>query len=94
MRLGAGRVPLFGACDVSCSAAGYRRLAAQAGLTLATLRDITRHTLPTYTFLGRMMRRARVGGRAGFLGRSVLRALDLIGRAGMLRYSLLRFDRG
>jgi SAM-dependent methyltransferase len=93
MRLGIDRVPFFGACDISCSAVGYRRLAAQTGLSLATLRDITRHTLPTYAFLGRMLRRGGVGGRAGFIGHTGLRLLDLVGRTGLLRYSLLRFDR-
>lgn len=94
MRLGANRVPLFGACDVSCTATDYRRLATRVGLILTSLRDITPHTLPTYTFLGRMLRRGRLSGRAGFMAHAGLRALDLAGRARLLRYSLGRFERG
>lgn len=93
MRLGLRRVPLFGACDVSCSAAGYRRLAAAAGLKGTTRRDITRHILPTYAFLGRMMRQAEVAGRLRIVGGASLGALNLAGRTGMLSYSLLRFER-
>jgi SAM-dependent methyltransferase len=93
MRLGADRVPLFGACDVSCSAAGYRRLADQTGLALAALRDITRHTLPTYAFLGRMLGQGAGSRRAWFARQAGPKLLELIGRAGLLRYGLLRFER-
>ncbi|WP_437167876.1 class I SAM-dependent methyltransferase [Falsiroseomonas sp. E2-1-a4] len=87
------RLNLFGACDVTCSAAGYRRMAAQAGLPVTTLRDITRHTLPTYAFLGRMLARGTKRGFGQNLARSGLGMLDWVGRRGLLRYSLLRFDR-
>lgn len=93
MRLGLGHVPFFGACDVTCSAAGYRELAAQAGFRLSTLRDITRHTLPTYTFLRRMLHRGGVGGAEGLIGHAGLHLLDFVGRTRLLRYSLIRFNR-
>nr|WP_245185819.1 class I SAM-dependent methyltransferase [Falsiroseomonas frigidaquae] len=86
------RLNLFGACDVTCSAAGYRNLAAEAGLNVTTLRDITRHTLPTYAFLGRMLARGTRRGAGQRMAQGGLRLLDLVGRTGLLRYSLLRFD--
>ncbi|MGK7869427.1 class I SAM-dependent methyltransferase [Falsiroseomonas sp. E2-1-a20] len=87
------RVNLFGTCDVTCSAAGYRRLAAESGLALTTLRDITRHTLPTYAFLGRMLRASGRRGVAERWGQAGLAMLDFVGRTGLLRYSLLKFER-
>lgn len=87
------RLNLFGACDVTCSAAAYRRLAAAAGLSLTVLRDITRQTLPTYAFLGLMLQASGARGVAARWGRAGLAMLDLVGRTGLLRYSLLRFDR-
>ncbi|WP_439594966.1 class I SAM-dependent methyltransferase [Falsiroseomonas sp.] len=88
------RINLLGECDTSCTAAGYRALAARAGLRVTTLRDITRHTLPTYAFLKHLARQAG-GSRlvAGFSG-PLIGLLDFYGRSGLLKYSLLRFDRG
>lgn len=87
------RVNPFGACDVTCAAAGYRRRAARTGLALTTLRDITRHTLPTYAFLSRMLAQETRRGFGQHPGRGGLGPMDLIGRRRLLRYSLLRFDR-
>ncbi|MBU8542073.1 MULTISPECIES: class I SAM-dependent methyltransferase [Roseomonadaceae] len=87
------RVNLFGSCDVTCSAAGYRRLAAAAGLPVTVLRDITRHTLPTYAFLGQMLKASGRRGVAERWGKAGLAMLDFVGRTGLLRYSLLRFER-
>ncbi|MBU8540069.1 class I SAM-dependent methyltransferase [Falsiroseomonas tokyonensis] len=87
------RINVLGECDTSCTASGYRRLAALAGLRVATLRDITRHTLPTYAFL-KYLARHHGGSRlvAGFSG-PLIGLLDFYGRSGLLKYSLLRFDR-
>lgn len=84
---------VLGDCDVSASAATYRRLAKANGLRLTTLRDITRHTLPTYAFLRKLVGRGRGRRLAAGLSAPLVGLLDLIGRTGLLRYSLLRFDR-
>lgn len=87
-------VNLFGACDVTCTEAGYRRLAARAGLRATAFRDITRHTLPTYAFLKHLVRQTRTQGIGQAASAPLIGMLDLYARTGLLRYSLLRFDRG
>ncbi|NKC30121.1 class I SAM-dependent methyltransferase [Falsiroseomonas selenitidurans] len=88
------RINVLGECDTSCTAAGYRALAARAGLRVTTLRDITRHTLPTYAFLKHLAQQS--GGSRLVRGFSapLIGLLDFYGRSGLLKYSLLRFDRG
>ncbi len=83
------RFNMLGECDTSCTAAQYRRLAEEAGLSLAVLRDVTRNTLPTYPFLSRLVG----GGALGRLSRTLVFVMDFTGRRGLLRYSLLRFDK-
>jgi ubiquinone/menaquinone biosynthesis C-methylase UbiE len=86
-------INLLGDCDVSCTAGGYRRLAAETGFRVTTLRDITPNTLPTYAFLKHMVSAPHIGGRAGTnYTRPLIGLLDFYGRSGLLRYTLLRLE--
>lgn len=87
------RLNLFGSCDVTCSAAGYRRLAERSGLRMTTMRDISRHTLPTYAFLRHLLDQRKVRDRGHRVAQAGLGLMDFVGRHGLLRYSLARFDR-
>ena len=86
-------INLFGDCDVSCTAARYRRLAAETGFRVTTLRDITPNTLPTYAFLKHMVSAPNIGRRASInYTRPLIGLLDFYGRSGLLRYTLLRLE--
>lgn len=87
------RINLLGACDTSCTEADYRRLAAEHGLRVTVLRDITRNTLPTYAFLQQLQRRGRGWHLAARLSAPLFAAMAMIGRRGLLRYSLLRLEK-
>jgi cyclopropane fatty-acyl-phospholipid synthase-like methyltransferase len=88
------KLNVFGPCDVSCTPADYRRLAAQTGLKITVLRDITPHTLPTYAFLKHLIAGPTQQNRAlSNLNRVLIGLLDFYGRSGLLRYSLLRFEK-
>lgn len=87
-------INLFGRSDVSCTDSGYRRIAAEAGLTITTLRDVTRNILPTYAFLQHL---GAAPNMAGVPGRRhaapFIKLLDFYGRRGWLCYKFLRFDK-
>lgn len=88
------RINVLGNCDTSCTVEDYRRLAAESGLALAAVEDITRQTLPTYAFLRKLLGQGRGRRLAAGLSTPLIGMLDLISRTGLLRYQLIRFDRG
>jgi ubiquinone/menaquinone biosynthesis C-methylase UbiE len=87
------RINVLGNCDTSCTEAGYHRLAAESGLTLTTVTDITGQTRPTYAFLRRLLGQGRGRRLAAGLSTPLIGLLDLFARTGLLRYTLMRFDR-
>jgi SAM-dependent methyltransferase len=82
----------YGVIDVSWSVDRYRGLAAEHGLTLSAVRDVTAHTLPTYDFL-----RSSVEGWTDALeAEQFIRATGLLEKAsrrGFIGYLILRFDK-
>lgn len=69
---------------------GYRAMAAAAGLRLASERDVTRHTLPTYRAL------ARLFAEVPELSRRLVwptRILAWLARTGLMRYRILSFHK-
>jgi len=89
---GLRRLNLFGRCDLSATNGAYRALAAETGLVLSEIRDVTRETLPTYAFLRHLLAGQRPVP-AAWLGRAVVGWLDFTSRRRLLRYGLLRFER-
>jgi len=87
------RINVLGNCDTSCTEAGYRRLAAESGLALTSITDITGQTRPTYAFLRRLLGQGRGRRLAAGLSTPLIGLLDLFARTGLLRYELVRFDR-
>jgi ubiquinone/menaquinone biosynthesis C-methylase UbiE len=76
---------VFGHLNVQYTIGRYRRLAKQSGLVPVAQRNITRHTLPTYRYLQRLVEPiAEVSG-------TVLRTLELLGAIGLMNYYLLSF---
>jgi SAM-dependent methyltransferase len=82
----------YGNIDVSWSVERYRCLAAECGLTLTTVLDVTENTLPTYDFLRRSVESWDDQADA----QQFLRAtgwLEKASRKGIITYQLLRLER-
>ncbi len=77
----------YGPINLRCSAATYRRLAADVGLAPRVQRDVTAHTMPTYQFLRRLERisSTHLSGRAQTL------LLEGLTRLHLLRYMIMSF---
>jgi SAM-dependent methyltransferase len=68
---------------------GYREMGCATGLDLELERDITIHTLPTYSFLLSLMRASERGGLRKMIWAT--RLLAWLSRLGWLRYKVLGF---
>ncbi len=79
----------FGPINLRCSEAVYRRLASEAGLVPAVVRDVTAQTLPTYRALRRLERLLPPDVPA----RAQARLLEWVSRARLVRYMILAFER-
>jgi hypothetical protein len=79
---------VFGHCAL-CTLQGYRRLAQESGFASVLERDITAHTLPTYTFMRALS--VQLGSRAWDSTNLATRGIELISRIGAIRYSILAF---
>lgn len=82
----------YGRIDVRCTIEEYRELGKQAGLELDYEYDMTRHTLPTYSFLRSHMQ----DWRDAQLGEDFDKATALMQKAsakGMLLYKILSFQK-
>jgi SAM-dependent methyltransferase len=85
------RFRYFGRCDVRYTIGAYRRLAARGRFIPVAERNITRHTLPTYRYLPKLLRRiaALQGTTAGTADLVVI--LRALGALGLLNYYLMAF---
>ena len=92
-----GSLPWFrnlnaiGSWNVQFTIARYRKLAALTGLQPVVERNISLNTLPTYTYIQRLLAR---GGKPDFSGRIFSGLLGLnrwLGKTGLLNYDLLSF---
>ena len=80
----------YGVIDISWSIDRYRCLAAEHGLTLNDVHDVTAHTLPTYDFLRKIAEGLNNAADAKqFVRATVL--LEEASRRGFIGYQILRF---
>jgi SAM-dependent methyltransferase len=80
----------YGVIDISWSIDRYRCLAAEHGLTLSDVHDVTAHTLPTYDFL----RKTAGEWNNAVDAKQFMRATALLeeaSRRGFIGYQILRF---
>jgi ubiquinone/menaquinone biosynthesis C-methylase UbiE len=82
----------YGNSDVACTLSMYRSRARRAGFPSIVYDDITANTLPTYDALRRLDRGTEEGYELH--ARKANRFLELVSRAGWLRYVVLTFVRG
>ena len=85
------KVNAIGEWNVRCTLGRYRALAVRTDLQVSVERDISLNTLPTYTYLQRLLAK---GGELDRTGRIFSKLLDLnrwLGRTGLLSYYLLSF---
>jgi ubiquinone/menaquinone biosynthesis C-methylase UbiE len=84
--------PVYGQTRLDISVPKYRRIARATGFRLASIQDITAHTLPTYGFLNKI-----ASLQASTEGKKFNRSNSLIkyaSKAGVLKYLILSFDNG
>ena len=72
---------------LTCTLAGYRRLARTVGMRLVHDEDITANTLPTYPVVARLMRQQSQHGAA-----RVVSLMGLVCQTRLLRYRILAFE--
>jgi ubiquinone/menaquinone biosynthesis C-methylase UbiE len=82
----------YGKIDILCPARSYHELALSAGLALESADDINAHTLPTYPFLRSTMKKWSDSSEARLFDRATAQ-IEMACRAGMLRYTILRFHK-
>ncbi len=88
------KLNMIGDWNVQYTAARYRQLAAQSGVAPVVERNVSLNTLPTYTYIQKML--ARAGSEPDFTGRIFSKLLDLnrwLGRTGLLNYYFLSFKK-
>jgi ubiquinone/menaquinone biosynthesis C-methylase UbiE len=81
----------YGRYDLQFMLARYRRLAAQTGFVVATERNITRHTLPTYRYLQTLVAPNGAADRSAGIIKFLIGMQRLWGALGLLNYTLLSF---
>jgi len=75
----------YGQCNLAYSADDYRRLAAECGFSFHTARNITKNTLPTYSYLRRLAVRHRIGNQNAMFETL---AAEVLSRSGLLHYQI------
>ncbi len=85
------RLRYFGRCDVSHTIVAYRRLAARVGFTPLAERNVTKHTLPTYRYLPKLLRSIAATQHTTAGPADLVVILRAIGALGLLNYYLMAF---
>jgi len=80
----------YGRCDLGCGREDYLRLADDTGFSPGLARDITRNTLPTYSYLRRLAAKHRVGDVSAAFETLMAEALS---RSGLLKYEIYGFKK-
>ena len=80
----------YGRCNVQCTAKKYRQLAENTGFVVQVENDITRNTLPTYTYLRSS---GRWVGTWSFSAVYETLTIEGLSRAGLLKYMIYSFKK-
>ena len=80
----------YGKCNISHTAADYRKLAADTGFSVTVERNITKNTLPTYPYLRSLAKSQRVGS---FSAAFETLGVELLSRTGLLHYYIYGFQK-
>ena len=83
-------IGFYGKNNVFCSAKHYRKLAERTRFTLLVKHDITRNTLPTYSYLRQLAKLQRGAGKMAML-ETVL--LEILSRVNLVNYYILAFQK-
>lgn len=83
-------IGFYGDCNVQCTAKDYRELARCTGFITRAERDITKNTLPTYSYLRRLARQQRVVGKTAMIETA---AVELLSRLGLMNYYIYGFQK-
>lgn len=85
------RLNMFGHCDVRHTIGRYRRMAAETGFEPDRIRNITRHTVPTYRYLQSLLAdKAKIPGRTEIAAKLVP-ILTFLAKTGLLNYYLMSY---
>jgi ubiquinone/menaquinone biosynthesis C-methylase UbiE len=90
-RLAAARVRYFGRCNVGYTIGAYRRLAVRQRFIATVERNITRHMLPTYRYLPKLLRGIAAAEGTTARTANLVVILRAIGALGLLNYYLMAF---
>ncbi|KAF3978584.1 MAG: methyltransferase domain-containing protein [Methylococcales symbiont of Iophon sp. n. MRB-2018] len=80
----------YGQCNVQCSSEGYRKLAKKTGFNIKIEKNISKNTLPTYSYLRTM------GMKEGYKNISAAietLIVEVVSRTGLLKYLVLSFQK-
>lgn len=83
-------IGFYGRCNMQYALKQYQQLAAQTGFTWHVQRDITAHTLPTYSYLRRLAKHQRVSSRLALLETAVI---ELASRLRLINYCIYGFNK-
>lgn len=83
----------FGACHFDYTVGKYRALASGSGLISLAERDITRHTLPTYTYVEGFMTPSKGFDVMDLISAALIRTQKLSSAMGLVKYTLLSFSK-
>ena len=85
------RFQYLGRCNLDGSLPRYRQMARRIGFEPLAERNLTRHTLPTYTFLKQLVRRSSLAPGLTRGALALLSLMQVAGTTGLLNYCLLAY---
>jgi len=84
-------IGFYGKCNVQYTVSKYRQLADATGFQVEIERDITRNTLPTYSYLKRLAGKSRVARSPAAAVETL--TLEIISRLRLMSYQILTFSK-
>jgi ubiquinone/menaquinone biosynthesis C-methylase UbiE len=83
-------IGFYGDCNVQYTARDYRALAGRMGFITRVERDITKNTLPTYSYLRRLAHQQHVVSKTAMIETA---AVELLSRLGLMNYYIYGFQK-